>query len=147
MTESGAITLHVAEQHPDAGLLPAPGTRERAITLRWLMYAVNTLQPAGRRLFYPERFSVDESHADGINKRAEENLLSSWKWIETHAIGDGPFVLGDRYTVADIYMVMMSAWSDDSAQLRRDYPKIERMFDAAVERPATQRILTVHGEL
>jgi len=87
LTESAAITLYVAHRHPDRGLLPEAGTVDHAVMLRWFMFAVNTIQPAGRRMYYPERFSIDESHVDGIQKRAETNFADAWK-----TINDRPWV-------------------------------------------------------
>jgi glutathione S-transferase len=144
LTESSAISLYVAEQHPEAGLLPPPGSRERAIALRWLMFAVNTLQPAGRRMFESERFSTDASHSDSIRARAEEDLLAGWRLIEDHALTQGPFVLGDRYSLADTYLVMFSTWCDEQSELFHQFPKLGRLFQAASVRPRTARVLEAH---
>src|SRR5689334_117373 len=48
LTEAAAIALHLADMHPQAGLLPAPGTPERAQAYRWMFWCANTLQPAYR---------------------------------------------------------------------------------------------------
>jgi glutathione S-transferase len=144
LTESAAITQYVATRHPDARLLPEPATAAHGETLRWLMFAVTTLQTAGRRMFYSERFSTDESHSDAIRERAEEHLLAGWRIIDQHALQAGPFIHGERYSIADIYLVALSTWHDDAAKLRSDFPRVGRMFDAASRRPATRRILDLH---
>ena len=43
--ETAAILLHLADTHPDAGLMPALGSAERAQAYKWLMWLTNTLQP------------------------------------------------------------------------------------------------------
>ena len=53
--ESAAIVLHLAEAHAGAGLLPAPGTVERAVAVRWLVYLTNTVQAAFMDFAYPNR--------------------------------------------------------------------------------------------
>jgi glutathione S-transferase len=44
--ESAAICLHLADRHPDSGLLAAPGTRERALAYQWVCFAPAELEPA-----------------------------------------------------------------------------------------------------
>ena len=144
LSESAAIMLYVASRHPDARLLPEPGTLAYGQTLHWLMFATTTLQHAGRRMFYAERFSTDESHAEAIHDKAEQDLLAAWKVVEEHALGEGPFIHGDRYSLADIYLVLMAVWLDDMDKLRAELPRVARLFDAASQRPATRRILELH---
>jgi glutathione S-transferase len=42
--EAAAITLHLADQHPQAGLAPMPGTPERAQFYKWMVHLTNTAQ-------------------------------------------------------------------------------------------------------
>jgi glutathione S-transferase len=144
LSESAAIMLYVASRHPDARLLPEPGTFAYGQTLHWLMFAATTLQSSGRRMFYPERFSTDEAHADAIRDKAEQDLLAAWKIVDEHALGSGPFIHGNRYSLADIYLVLMAIWLDDMARLRSELPRVARLFDAASRRPATRRVLELH---
>ena len=53
--ESAAIVLHLADRHPDAGLLPRAGSDERSISLRWLVYLTNTVQATFMHFAYPQR--------------------------------------------------------------------------------------------
>ena len=43
MTESAAMMIHICEQHPAAGLAPAPGAPGRAQFLRWQVYLAAAL--------------------------------------------------------------------------------------------------------
>ena len=38
LTESAAILLTLDDRHPEAALLPPPGTADRAQALRWLLF-------------------------------------------------------------------------------------------------------------
>lgn len=146
VTESAAITQYIATRHPEAGLLPEPGSPAFAETLRWLVFAVTTLQTAGRRMFYADRFSTDASHAEAIEKRAEQHLLAGWKLVDEHALTAGPFIHGEQYSIADIYLVFLTSWSNDPDELRERFPNVGRMYEAATRRPATKRILDLHDE-
>ncbi len=43
--ESGAIAMHVAESFPDAGLIPPPGSHERALVYQWVLYDPAEMEP------------------------------------------------------------------------------------------------------
>jgi glutathione S-transferase len=43
--ESTAICLHLADLHPQAELLPPPGTHERALAYQWSCFAPAELEP------------------------------------------------------------------------------------------------------
>jgi glutathione S-transferase len=43
--ESAAIRLHLAELHPEAGLIPAPQSHERALVYQWTFFAMDELEP------------------------------------------------------------------------------------------------------
>lgn len=45
LTEAAAIALYLADRHPEAHLLPALGTPQRADAYRWMFWCANTLQP------------------------------------------------------------------------------------------------------
>ena len=55
LTESAAILQHLADLAPSAGLLPAPGTRERYAVLEWMSYVSTEIH---KTCFYP-MFSPD----------------------------------------------------------------------------------------
>lgn len=44
--ESAAFCLHVADLHPEAGLIPAPGTHERVEVYQRALLAMTELEPA-----------------------------------------------------------------------------------------------------
>ena len=43
--ESAAICLHLADLYPDAGLAPAPGTRDRALVYQWAVFVPAEVEP------------------------------------------------------------------------------------------------------
>jgi len=44
--ESTAICLHLADLHPQAGLIAAPGTHDRALAYQWSCFAPAELEPS-----------------------------------------------------------------------------------------------------
>lgn len=65
LTEAAAITMHLADLHPAAGLAPAVGSPLRAQYYRWMFFCANTLQPAYRDWFYPAEPAGEGQHRSG----------------------------------------------------------------------------------
>lgn len=64
--ETAAITLHLTDQHPEAGLAPARGTPERGHFHKWMVHLTNTPQAEYRAWFYPWQHVADPAAADSV---------------------------------------------------------------------------------
>ena len=62
--ETGAIVLHLADTHPQAGLAPAPGSAARPEFLKWLFWLSSSVQPYMTHYFYGDRM-VAPGNAEG----------------------------------------------------------------------------------
>lgn len=138
MTESAAMMVFIAEQHPQAGLAPLPGAPHRAGFLRWQVYLATALYMSDLRLFYPQRYTKDAAGAEGIRARAEETMMQEFA-IYAEALGEGPFMLG-RLSALDIYAAMLCTWAPDVAALFARHPNLRRMYDAVLENAAVQKV-------
>ncbi len=142
--ETAAILLHLADRHPQAGLAPAPGTAERAQLYKWLIWLTNTLQPALISYFYPERW-VAEGNADGaaqVKACAESKIGGLLDQIEALlASHGGPWLLGDRYGIADPMTFMLCRWTRGMARPASSLPHLGAWLQRMLDRPAVQRML------
>ncbi|HEX6723457.1 MAG TPA: glutathione S-transferase N-terminal domain-containing protein, partial [Burkholderiaceae bacterium] len=69
MTESAAITLHLADLAERDDLVPGAAANERAAFLRWLVFIVANIYPTFTYADDPKRFVKTEGAGDGF--RAE----------------------------------------------------------------------------
>jgi glutathione S-transferase/GST-like protein len=143
MTESAAIVLHLADSHAEFGLLPAVGSAERAQVYRWLFYAVANLYETVLRLYYSDRYTADAACADSVKLSAREYLDRSWDLLEAE-LADGPYLLGDQYSVIDPYLMMLAQWHEQPETLFARCPKLKLLCDTVQSRPAVQRIWSQH---
>ena len=143
LTESAAIMLQIADNHPASGLLPMPGSADRGQVYRWLFYAVANIYEADLRLYYSERFTTDASCADSVKKKAREDMDWAWDLLEQE-LGDGPFLLGGQYSVIDPYLLMLANWHEQPQELLARCPKLKRLCDTVRQRPAVERIWSQH---
>lgn len=135
VTESLAILLTLEARHPEAALLPAPDDPARAVALRWMALAAGEIYPCVTRSDYPERFSADPAHAPAIREGAQAMARDLWRLIEREA-APAPFVLGARFSMADLYLAVLSRWMGGEAWMRTDCPRIEALAHAVALRPA-----------
>ena len=135
MTESLAILVALAERHPV--LLPPPASAERAWGLRWMTLAAAEFYPHVTRADYPERFGPDPA---AIRARAVEMGREVWRVVEVHAglrgAGPEPFLLGATFSVADIYLAVLSRWMGGRQWVPANLPRLEALARAVAGRPA-----------
>jgi len=57
---------------------------------------------------------------------------------------EGPWVLGDLYSIADIYLYVLSTWLEgDGVDIRR-FPKLKAFHDQMAARPSIQKVEAAH---
>ncbi|MBI1245802.1 MAG: glutathione S-transferase [Alphaproteobacteria bacterium] len=146
LTESAAICLHLAEKFPQAGLLPAPGTRERARAYEWMLFLSNTLQPTLMDWFHPDWVHADPAAHAAIQAQAGERLLRHFDHIDATLAGRGkPYCLGAAVSVADFYVHMLARWSRHQKRPAYAWPAIKRLTDAMKTRPSVIRMMARQG--
>ena len=144
LTEAAAIALHLADLHPQAGLLPAPGTEARAQAYRWMFWCANTLQPAYRAWFYADEVA-GASNADAVRDSARQQLEAGWERFAGHLQQGGPYVLGDRVSVVDFMLVMLMRWSRNMPVPSDTWPELKAYAERLKARPAFAEVYRREG--
>jgi glutathione S-transferase len=142
VTESLAILLTLAERFPDAHLLPPHGSFARAQALRWLAFMATELYPMVEIVDYPARFVPEGAESDALRESAREKLRERFLIIEGAVAG--PWLLGEGFSVADIYAAMFSRWDIGSNFRVEKLPKISALANAVAARPRIAPIWQCH---
>mgnify|MGYP002633000473 CR=1 FL=1 len=145
MYEAAAIMLYLADHHGLKDLAPGFNEPGRARFLRSLFYLTNTVQEAYKHYYYPERFTTEAAEAPHIKARSLELLLERWQVVEDDLSASGPWVLGDRYSLADIYVVMLASWHPDPEMLYERFPAIRRCRELVAARPRLVEVMRLHA--
>lgn len=140
ITESVAILLTLDERHRAGGLLPPPGSKERAQALRWMLFLATELYPLVEIIDYPERFA--DTTAEALRERAEALWRERWRLLEAHVAG-APYFLPSGFCATDLYITKLGVWLDD-AWRREHLPKIEALIAAVRARPALATVWARH---
>jgi glutathione S-transferase len=143
--ESAAICLYLADRHPASRLAPPLGTAARAHFYKWLIHLTNTLQAELLTYFYPHRQTDDEAAAARLQAHAERRVGEMLDRIEPSLQEGGPYLLGDTFSVADLYLFMLGRWTRGMANPARNRPALRRLMGRVAERPAVKRVFATEG--
>jgi glutathione S-transferase len=141
MFESAAMAMFIADRHPQAKLAPGPDEMARGHFYQWLTHLTNSVQPAMLRYYYPERHAAEEGSHEAVKAKAMEEIASLWGRIDQHLASYGPYLLGERFSAADIFAHMLSGWQQCCPNTYERFPNVKRLADLVAARPAMQRVI------
>jgi len=104
VTECAAICAWLADACPEAGLAPALDDPARGTYLRWLFFAAGPVEAAVT------------AKALGLLAPADKAAMAGYGSFEQtvdaleQAVTPGPWILGDRFSAADVYVGSQILW-------------------------------------
>jgi GST-like protein len=137
LTESAAITLWLAETHPEAALAPPPGSPERSAFLRRLVWFVAAVYPTFTYGDYPERWAPRDP--DGLRESTLARRQHLYLQLESE-LGDGPWVLGNSPSALDVYVGAFSHWRPGREWFEAHTPKLARIARAVRTMPLLAQV-------
>ncbi len=139
MTESAAITLHLADRSGRDDFVPGPQAPERAAFLRWLVYLVANVYPTFTYADEPTRFVKDEAAARAF--RAEVDAYAQRLWLAMEGAAGAPWFLGERCSAIDIYLAVMTRWRPRRDWFAQHAPRLHAAALRAEALPALSAML------
>lgn len=116
VTECAAICAWLADACPEAGLAPAFDDPARGTWLRWMFFAAGPVEAAVTAKSLGLLAPADKAMQAGYGSfEAMVDALES-------AVDEGPYILGDKFSAADVYVGSQIGWG--------------LMFKTLPERPA-----------
>ncbi|HWV39874.1 MAG TPA: glutathione S-transferase N-terminal domain-containing protein [Vulgatibacter sp.] len=145
LTQNSAILHWVAAQVPEKKLLPQEGTFERARADEWIAFLGTTVHPAYGRIFNPAGAVSDPARHDDA-RRVAIARVEKCLGIAEERLGEGPWALGESYSVVDPYLYVFVSWAEPVAKLDlARFPNLRRHAEALKARPAAQRAFAAEG--
>lgn len=137
VTETPAICAYLADRYPAAGLAPAPGSTARAAYYRWLFFTAAPLEQAtmARALGW----QIPEGKGGMVGYGSYDTTLAT---LET-ALQPGPYVCGEHFTAADVYLGSALGWGMLWGTLEKR-PVFEAYVGRVTARPAWQRAFAIN---
>lgn len=138
ITEQAAIYIYLADLYPEAGLAPQIGDPLRGPYLRWMVFYGSCFEPA-----IIDRFQKRESADRGMSPYGDFETM--FKTL-TDQLARGQYLLGDRFTAADVLWGTALAWVT-LFQLVPAMPVIQAYVDRVNVRPSVERAKAKDVEL
>jgi GST-like protein len=123
MTESAAILIWLADKHPEAGLCPPADSTRRAPYLRWMVYIPASIYSMFWVRDDPSRLAHNEDSEAVIKHRTAERIAACWRLMDSQ-MAPTPYILGDRLSVLDLYVTVVSRWSPRRKRFYQEAPKL-----------------------
>lgn len=139
LTEGAAIVQFVADQHPDAGLLPPAGTLARAKVQQWLNYIATEMHKAHVPLFKADYPQVTKDIALANVKRGYDFVSA--------ALAERPYLTGETFTVADAYLFTIVNWHNFIGVDLAPWPVLVAYQARIAARPGVQKAMREEGLL
>ncbi len=130
VTECAAICAYLADAFPDAGL--APPASERGGYYRWLFFTAGPLEAATSN--HALGFEVPADRRGMIGYGSFEDVMDTLEY----AVSRTPFVAGDRFTAADVYVGSHIGWGLQFGSIEKR-PSFETYLARVTDRPAAAR--------
>ncbi len=130
--ESAAICLHLADKHPQAALVPAPGTHERALVYQWACFAPAELEPP----LIEAAVQAQRDHERAAKARTRFDAAIA---AVAQALGEHEYLVGASFSVADVMIGTALAFTK-RAGFADDLPaNLQQYVARLTERAAYQR--------
>ena len=143
LTETPAMLAYIAQKFPAAKLAPLDDLFKFAEVQSVNSYLCSTVHVAHAHRVRGIRWADDEQAHESMKKKAPQNMADSCKLIEEQIL-KGPYIMGNDFSISDIYLNTICRWlASDNVEIS-DYPNLNAHFQLVSERPAVKKIIALH---
>lgn len=138
ITQLGAILIYLAEEHPDAGILPHKESNEHIESLKWLFYLSTTVHPIFSTAFFPDR--VTTGSTDEVTHQTMCRIDRVLEEFDQRLAGR-PFIVGETPYAIDYYLFAMFNWLQLFQKPVAPYTNIQSFMERLSGMPEMGRAL------
>jgi len=139
LTEANVLVQFLADQKPEAGLMPKAGTPERYRAQQWLAFVATELHKNFSWLWYKDTPAETKTAVkDKLNKRFAE--------LDKHLAGND-YLLGKSFSAPDAYAFTIINWVNFLGMNIKDFPNLQAFMNRVAARPKVQETLKAEGLL
>ena len=134
--ETAAILLHIVDNYA-AGTSFALTNETRTAVYQWLFYGASELEQglwtAARHTFVlPEAERIPAAIQWGL-----QDFRNQLNYVST-MLGTKSYLLGDPFTVADLFITTILAWGKQAQKVDLEYENVKAYFERCQNRPGYQ---------
>jgi glutathione S-transferase len=142
--ESMAINLYLARKYGAGGLYPSR-FEDEARAWQWSLWGMTEVErPVLTAMM--NRAIFPESQRDLAAADAAEKTLAQPLRVLDGVLGRTPYLLGERFTVADLNVASILAWARPAQIDMSAFPKVAEWLSICAERPAARAVRQLQRE-
>ncbi len=139
LTETTALLTYIAQTFPKANLAPTdPFALARLQS--FTAFLSSTLHVAHAHGPRGNRWTDDPAAQTALKAYVPTSVTAAFKLVEDSML-EGPFVMGDTYTIADPYLFTMSTWIEADQVDPAQIPRVMAHRQMMSKRPSVIRAL------
>jgi len=139
LNESLAINLYLAKKA--GGPLAPKDLAEDGLMTMWTLWAITECEPHTLGVFLNTIGRPEAERDAGRLQAARAALQKPFDVLEAHLAAKGGFLVGERFTVADVNLAEVCRYAQPAAALWADRPALKAWIEAAQARPAFQAMM------
>lgn len=140
LTETPAMLVFIAQSFPAARLAPIEDPFALAEVQAFNSYLCSTVHIAHAHRMRGYRWADDPAALEAMKKKVPQSVGECFGLIEREMLR-GPWVMGDAYTVCDMYLFTLAQWLEaDGVDLAR-LPRVAGHRRRMSENPAVARAI------
>jgi glutathione S-transferase len=140
LNESLAINLYLARNYRTS--LGPKTASEDALMTQWTLWAVTNAEPHTVQILYHRVGNAAVPVKDeGKALAAIEALRRPFAVLDKHLKATGGFMVGKRFTVADVNVAEVIRYARAAPELFKDAKHVDRWLSACHERPAFKQMM------
>jgi glutathione S-transferase len=137
LTENAVILQYLADRATGSELALPAGGIERYRLLEWLNFIATELHKGFGPLWNP-------ATPDEFKQATRDALGKKFDYLQ-EKIGDGPYILGERFSILDAYAFAVLNWTKIHGIDLARWPGIVAYVGRVAARPAVQETLRAEG--
>jgi glutathione S-transferase len=138
LTEAAAIAQYVADRVPAKNLAPPNGTLDRVKLQSWLNFISSEMQLG---CFCP---LFDREIPEAVKPIFRRRLGSRLAHVEQH-LGENTYLLGDDFSIGDVYLFVVSNWARPANHDLSPYPSLLALRKRVGARPAVREVMRLEN--
>ena len=136
LSEVAVILQYIADRRPGT-LAPAFGSIERYRLMEWLNFIATEIHKQFSPLWYPT--------TPDATKEAQRTKLASRFDLVSKTLAAQPYLMGDKFTVADAYLFTILNWAGMLKVDLTPWPALPQFQARVAARPAVHAALVAEG--
>jgi glutathione S-transferase len=139
LNESLAMNLYLAKKF--GGKLAPKTIKEDGLMTMWTVWAVNEVEPHSINVLYHSIGKPEPERDPVILKAAVDALQRPLGVLNAHLKDSGGFLVGKRFTVADINLAEVVRYAQPAKALFAKRPHLKAWIEACQARPAFKAMM------